>query len=316
MDLSITDLDAAGSRREESILISWPRVPKLIIAHAGSVPPVLSHAADPAVQVWRDQGGMVCAYSCTVSGQYWMYLPGLAAFRFDGTSDKVIAITPPSMRPDLIQDAYHRTVLPFVLQATGLEVLHASAILTSQGVVALCAASGTGKSTIAYGLSRRGYPLWADDAVAFETSGQWIRAIPVPFRMRFRPDAASFFNQDLTAAQSRRGLNSDDRVETEPGRLAALCVLEPVPRVGDRTAVEALRLSSTQAFTAVLAHAYCFSLQDLERKRRMMEHYLDLIGRVPVFEIRFEPGLEKLPAILDAIEQAGAEESLAGSHLG
>ena len=53
----------------------------------------------------------------------------------------------------------------------------------------------------------------------------------------------------------------------------------------------------------MLAHAYCFSLQDIERKRLMMQHYLDLTVNVPVFEICFQAGLEKLPTILDSIEQ-------------
>ena len=48
----------------------------------------------------------------------------------------------------------------------GWEALHASAVLSPQGVVAFCAGSGTGKSTIARGLSERGYQLCADDAVA------------------------------------------------------------------------------------------------------------------------------------------------------
>jgi hypothetical protein len=35
----------------------------------------------------------------------------------------------------------------------------------------------------------------------------------------------------------------------------------------------------------------------------MMEHYLELVAKVPVFAIRFRPGLERLPAIADVIEQ-------------
>ena len=43
----------------------------------------------------------------------------------------------------------------------------------------------------------------------------------------------------------------------------------------------------------MLAHAYCFSLREPERRRRMVERYLDLTTRVPVFEIRVESGLER-----------------------
>jgi hypothetical protein len=68
--------------------------------------------------------------------------------------------------------------------------------------------------------------------------------------------------------------------------------------------VETVRLSPVAAFTALLPHAYCFSLQDVPRKRRMMLHYLHLAKRVPAFEVHFQRGLEHLPAILDSIERA------------
>jgi hypothetical protein len=66
-------------------------------------------------------------------------------------------------------------------------------------------------------------------------------------------------------------------------------------------AVRIRRMPSSQAFLDVLAHAYCFSLQDAERKRSMMNNYLDLVSRIPVFEVRFRAGLEMLPTVLDGI---------------
>jgi len=69
------------------------------------------------------------------------------------------------------------------------------------------------------------------------------------------------------------------------------------------------RLSSAAAFAAVLAHAYCFTLQDGKRKRRMIWNYLDLVGKIPIFDICFQPGLENLPAILDTIEGVLEENS-------
>src|SRR5690606_18526516 len=112
-----------------------------------------------------------------------------------------------SVSPALIQDSYQRCVLPLVLQAAGTEVLHASAVLTPRGVLALCAESGTGKSTLAYGLSRRGYPLWADDAVAFEADETCTNAMPLPFALRLQRDAVRFFDdgRGLTDAVSNDG---------------------------------------------------------------------------------------------------------------
>jgi len=278
---------------------------KLTIARAGAAnpqPPDVAGSDVADVEVWRDHDGTVLAYGHIVDGLHRMYLPGLASFCFGQDVEGVTALPHWPVREDLILDTYYRTVLPMALQVRGLEVLHASAVLTPRGVVALCAASRTGKSTVAFGLSQRGWPLWADDAVVFETSESGALAIPLPFRTRLRPAAAAFFEQDIeqdiVVAPPRPYLGEEQRVP-----LATLLILNRTHDESDGAVVRIRQLSSTQAFLDVLAHAHCFSLKDLKRKQSMMHHYLDLVARVPVFEIRFRSGLETLPASLTDISQ-------------
>jgi hypothetical protein len=66
--------------------------------------------------------------------------------------------------------------------------------------------------------------------------------------------------------------------------------------------VEIRLLEHGEAFPAVLAHAYCYSLDDVERNREMVRHYLDLCAHIPVFGVTFRAGMEHVAAILDAIE--------------
>ena len=61
-------------------------------------------------------------------------------------------------------------------------------------------------------------------------------------------------------------------------------------------------MTSSTAFRSLLTHAYCFDPDESERKRRMVEAYLSLTQRVPVFRIGVTAGLEHLPKLLDAIE--------------
>jgi hypothetical protein len=232
-----------------------------------------------------------------------MHFPGLATFRFDGTVGEITAIAASSARADLIEDAYRRTVLPLALQASGLEVLHASAVLTPRGVVAFCAGSGTGKSTVACGLARRGYALWADDAVALEIAEEAVHAIPLPFRLRLRPASASFFGGPPTVGVES-GAEHEERPERAPVRLAALCSLRRAAPSGDGTLVTSRRLSPARALPALLADAQCFSLDDAVRKRRLVTQYLTVVARVAVVEITFQARLESLSSVLDAIESA------------
>jgi hypothetical protein len=203
----------------------------------------------------------------------------------------------------VIEETYRRWVLPMVLQACGTEVLHASAVQTG-GVVALCGTSGVGKSTIAFAMSRREHRLCADDAVAIDLSGPSVVALPLPFEMRLRPRAAAFFGVEPQTAGAASAGAMD---QAGPAPLAVLCVLSRAEEQGCDVRMERLRPSA--ALPALLAHAYCFSLEDRGLKRAMVLHYMDLAARVPVFALRFQPGLELLSLILDAIEQVARDSA-------
>ena len=273
---------------------------RLSIEQTGAIVPPPSLVLNKRAEVWRDVRGQVSAYAEVRGEDYWIHLPGLASFRFSTRGDEVGATLAKSVREEIVLDAYRRKVLPMALQVRGREVLHASAVLSPAGVVVLSGLSESGKSTIAFGFSRRGYPLWADDMVAFEISREGASAVSLPFNIRLRPASAALFEVD-----SNRTPLTDCEIDTSVGpetqKLAAICVLR---RVADsKEPVVVRRLASAEALGAVLDHVCCFIPQDDDRKRRMIHHYLELIATVPIFDICYQTGLENLPRTLDAIEE-------------
>src|SRR5437870_5352140 len=129
------------------------------------------------------------------SGRYAMAFPNLGVFRFSSTAgDPVRGEVLPHIDHEVVEDAYRRMVVPMVLQVRGLEALHSSAVLTDGFVLALCGTSHSGKSTLAYALTRRDHPLWADDSVAFEHHGNQVMAVSLPSRIRLRPESSDFFH--------------------------------------------------------------------------------------------------------------------------
>jgi hypothetical protein len=293
-----------------STLYHWRQfaLPRLIVADSASPPEVLPDDSESNVEVWRDHDATICAYGYSARGAYWLYFPGLANYRFTGTGD-VIAVAYPSARQEWIDDTFYRSVLPLVLQVRGSEVLHASAILTEQGVVAFCATSETGKSTIAYGLSRRGYLIWSDDAVVFDSSKSVVSTIPLPFQVRLRPTSAAYFGQQQAVSYTLGdGYGTNDSPHTQPAPLTALWALKQMPPSSTSDTVTIRQLTSAEAYAGMLPHAYCFSLQNQERKRQMLQTYLDLVIKVPIFELCFPTGIERLPSVLDCIEQIVAAQ--------
>jgi len=190
-----------------------------------------------------------------------------------------------------------------MLHALGWEVLHASAVLGPAGPVAFCGRSGTGKSTTAFGLSRRGYSLCADDVVCFDATPDTATAHFVPFTLRLEPSAVDFFG----VGRDNGGLVAG---RTEPGPtsrpFAALYVLERTAGRQVGPAIQIAPLSTADAFPAVLAHAHFLTLSDRDRSRTMIQHYLDLTSHVPVFSVRFRPEFGRLPDLLDRLEDSFA----------
>jgi predicted ATPase len=161
-------------------------------------------------------------------------------------------------------------------------------------VLALCGVSGSGKSTLAAALARRGHAIVADDAVAIDVSESVPTVIPLPFATRLHPDAAAF----LAVTEGER---LAARATGESAPLASICVLRRSVEAAIPVAID--RLAPATACEAVIAHAYCFSVKDAARRRRTVENYLTIATRVPVYELRFRPGLESFTAVLGAIEE-------------
>lgn len=271
-----------------------PAIPGLIVADR--VQP-LSELPDPlalGVEVCHDARGDLLAYCRAGNGALRVDVPDLASFSYERGASHVRAMPHRPLSPGFILDTYHHCVLPLILPALGTEVLHASAVAGIAGVTALCGASETGKSTIAVALARRGYAIWADDAVAVDTAAAEPAAIPLPFTVRLRSDSARFLGAPHAPGRPAA-------VHAEPARLAVLCLLTRTPEAAATVAVE--RLEAARACRAALAHAYCFSVKDPVQKRRTIWNYLTLTARVPAYEIQFRPGLERLQAVLDAIEE-------------
>ena len=272
-----------------------PAIPRLIVL--GGVQPMSGrldpHAPD--VEICHDARGGLLAYCRAADGVLHVDIPDLASFSHASGASHVRAIPHRPLTPDFILDTYHHCVLPLILPALGTQVLHASAVAGTDGVMAFCAASGTGKSTIALALARRGYAIWADDAVAVDTAGSQPAAVPLPFTMRLRPDAARFLDLESGAAVP------EAQVDAGPVPLTALCLLRRTADAAAPVAIE--RLDAATACQAALAHAYCFSVRDPVQKRRTIRDYLALTARVPAYEVAFRPGLESLPVLLDAVEE-------------
>jgi hypothetical protein len=275
----------------DGVVVASQLIPELQVVSRGTRQLLLPDAAEGEVEVWTGNDGFE-AYGYTAGGLHWARFPGTASFCFDAERSTVVAIPDNGASALLVEDVYRRSVLPLVIQLRGHEVLHASAVDRGDGLVVFCGVSGAGKSTFAYALSRRGYRVWADDAVALDIDESCVTAFRVPFQLALRPDVAGFLGRPLAIAETEAAT---------PSPLVAVVVLEPVDDP-DAHAVRLSLLDPSAAFTAVLPHAYCFQLSNLDRKRLMVDRYLLLASSVLALGVRYRRGLDHLSLVLDEIE--------------
>src|SRR5262249_50337184 len=163
--------------------------------------------------------------------------------------------------------------------------------------IAFAARSKTGKSTVAFGLSCRGFSQWSDDSVVFRGAGDSHEAVPLAFNVRLRPESSTLLGSERRSGTSR--VEGARPLPAAPAPIAGICLLERLRDRSDRPII-IRRLAPIEAFSAVLTHAHVFNPFDMERRKRMVETYLGLVAGVPVYEVCFEANPSQFSELLDA----------------
>jgi hypothetical protein len=87
-------------------------------------------------------------------------------------------------------------VMAVVLQSRGVLTLHASAVRVGNAAVVFAGASGTGKSTLAAYLARRGHAVQSDGFVAIVDTRTTPKVLAGPATQKLWPDAAAWLGLD------------------------------------------------------------------------------------------------------------------------
>jgi len=213
---------------------------------------------------------------------------GVAVYAFDVTG-RVTSYAVPGAAPRDVQRVFLRAVLPAAHQRLGWQALHASAVLTSRGVLIFAARSGHGKSTLAYACRRRGLTQWADDSVVVELNETGATALALPFDFSLRPETTRFFHPER--GDGVQLLGRVERASPATAPVAAICLLQRLAGDGD---LRLARVEPALAFERLLPHACTFSMAEPEQRRRTLEQYLDLSTRLAVWDLQYPGGLHRL----------------------
>ncbi len=235
------------------------------------------------VTEWYSPDGSLMAKGNVCAEGVWIDVIGVARYALGSGDTAVTAVPVEAASDSVVAGSFRRFALPLLLQAHGFQGVHASAVATPAGVVALCAVSGTGKSTAAATLARLGYVQWADDVVIFAADGTGTVSFSLPFSPGLDDDARALVSS-LPAGPQRI-------TQPLPDQLPLVGVIA-LSRTDEReTTVQPL--SPVHAFTTLLEHGLCFSLDVPHARRRLSQSYLAVVTAIPILHLEFRPGSEQ-----------------------
>jgi len=203
-----------------------------------------------------------------------------------------------------ISDTFHRSLQPVILQALGKQALHAAAAVGPSGTIAFCGSRRSGKSTLGFAMAQAGYRQLADDALVLELEQGRVSICPLPFAPRLREASRLHFgySEKIPAPP----------IDLRPADLALSAIF--LLRQDDQIETPRLTLlPQAQAFSALLVHAHCFDAQDRSHTRRLVDSYLAIVSLVPVFTLHYRPDLQRLPQLIEIIQDAAGSSNAKSS---
>ena len=264
----------------------------------------IAPAAGRHTKEWRDECGNVFARAFSADDHYRIDWPGLGAFAFRIGSRDVLVWPEPDAPHEEISDTFHRSLQPVILQALGKQALHAAAAVGPSGTIAFCGSRRSGKSTLGFAMAQAGYRQLADDALVLELEQGRVSICPLPFAPRLREASRLHFgySEKIPAPP----------IDLRPADLALSAIF--LLRQDDQIETPRLTLlPQAQAFSALLVHAHCYDAQDRSHTRRLVDSYLAIVSLVPVFTLHYRPDLQRLPQLIEIIQDAAGSSNAKSS---
>ncbi len=216
-------------------------------------------------------------------GHDWLTAGRLASgsycLRFDDTEfeispdgNRVRYFTIPGKPPASAWHYFVFTVLPFLLNRRGTEVLHASSVLVGNTAIAFIGDGGQGKSTFAAAMVRAGDRLVSDDAVVLLLRPDGLFTPAGPPEINLHPFARKFLRDEAAVTKSKARLTPGEHA---PGthRLDRLYFLS---RAEANTTAYTKPLSGSELVVALVRAAHRLDIEDSD----MLAGQLNTLNRV------------------------------------
>jgi hypothetical protein len=235
---------------------------------------------------------------------YLLRFPSCGDFVLSGDLRKIQCRPLPGIPKATVRHLLLDQVIPLVLSRREGTVLHASAVLAAQGVLAFVGKSGQGKSTLATSFAQKGCALVSDDCLALRAeNGGWV-VLPSYPGVRLWPSAA----EELLGEDADTSSVAHYTIKRRAGDMGVLpfsacsAPLRAFFFLADEAPTISMeRLSPRQAFMAFVKFAFVLDITDTVFLRDQFETFGLLSEAVPAYTVRYPREFASLPAVREAI---------------
>lgn len=259
---------------------------------------------------WTLPGGEKWLSCAKTDEGYLLRFNELADFTIDRIGSEIACMPGTGIPEDTIQHLLLDQVIPLVINLRGGEALHASAILTSHGVVAFAGPAGSGKSTITGSLVKMGNPFVSDDCLTLLERDQTIFAIPAYPGLRLWDDAQEHLFGENGNKKSVAHYTSKLRVDIEEGPGSYSPEPKPFVRLYDivnssetdeTSDIMIEKLSPRDSFMALVRCAFRLDITDQQMLARQFQFLKRVTSTTSIRRLSFPRNFRLLPEVQIAI---------------
>ncbi len=268
-------------------------------ALSSSPPRWLSHRRLPTGEPWLSVA--------KVGKGYLLRFHELADFMVTRSGRDVSCSPAAGTPPETLRHLLLDQVIPLIVNLSGREALHASALSTPGGAIALVGPTGSGKSTLAGSFLAAGYPLLSDDCLVLAEHGSSVRAVSAYPGLRLWRDARTWlFKEDgddtavahYTTKRRVRIEASPRTYRAEPQTLGRVYLLASSP---DPERVEIQPMTAREGLVALIRAAFRLDTTDGAMLTRQLRLLARVVSTVPVRRLVFPRVFERLAAVRETI---------------
>ncbi len=240
---------------------------------------------------------------------YLFRFPDLADFHLLPKAKEIRCYPNPNTPLETIRHLLLDQVIPLFLSERGKLVLHASAVVTPEGAIAIVGETGRGKSTLTASFAQRGFSVLTDDCLLLEERKGQPYCIPSYPGLRLWPDSISALFGNKSRLPRVAHYANKKRLTPRDGRLRFATEAAPLHKIYVLAATQQTeylmttidRLSPRDAFMELIGYPYRLGVSERKRLRKEFELIGHVASSLPVCRLALPKNLALLPVVQDAI---------------